>query len=599
MISSGLFVLPGIAFAIAGPSMLLGYLIASVLMLPALLSKAELSTAMPKSGGNYFFMARSLGPLMGTVAGLLDWFSVAMKTAFALVGIGGLLLFFLPQYGIWGIKLTAAVACLLFALLNLFSVKGSGTFQIVLVFFLIAILALVVGTGFATVQVERFSPFLAGGWDSVFSVAGMVFVSFGGLTKVTAVAEEVKNPSRNIPLSMLLAFFIISALYLLTVYITIGNVPAHELSGSLTPVAIASKYAIGSAGAILVSVAAFLAFATTGNAGIMAASRSPMAMSRDGLLPSWFSRTHKRFRTPLNAIVATSLFIGFTVLFISIEVLVKTASTIMILMFALVNLSVIVMRTSQIEGYRPTFRAPFFPYLQILAILLYSFLIWEMGVVPVLITGGFILFALIWYLIYVQRRINNESAIVYLVKRITSHHLERAHIENELRAIALERDSVEFDRFDNLVKGGIILDIHEATDAKALFALVSQHLSSRLEESPEELLELFLERERVSSTVMTPGLAIPHIIVSGSDRFEVVLVRAKSGVMFSELHPKVHTMFVLAGSHDERNFHLRALMSIAHIVQEAEFEQRWESARNQEQLRDVILLSGRTRGTQS
>ncbi|MBU1239112.1 amino acid permease, partial [Myxococcota bacterium] len=117
MISSGLFVLPGIAFAVAGPAMLLSFLIASALMLPALLSKAELATAMPKSGGNYFFVERSLGPLMGTIAGLMDWFSVALKTAFAMVGIGGIFLLFFPQYGITGLKIVAVSATLLFMLL--------------------------------------------------------------------------------------------------------------------------------------------------------------------------------------------------------------------------------------------------------------------------------------------------------------------------------------------------------------------------------------------------------------------------------------------------------------------------------------------------
>ena len=118
MISSGLFVLPGIAFALVGPAMLLSYLIASILMLPVLLSKVELVTAMPKSGGNYFFVERSLGPLFGTIAGLMDWFSLALKTAFAMVGIGGIFLLFFPQYGLTGFKIVAVSVTLFFMFLN-------------------------------------------------------------------------------------------------------------------------------------------------------------------------------------------------------------------------------------------------------------------------------------------------------------------------------------------------------------------------------------------------------------------------------------------------------------------------------------------------
>jgi APA family basic amino acid/polyamine antiporter len=464
-----------------------------------------------------------------------------------------------------------------------------------LVVSLIIILLVVITLGFPAVDVNRFKPFTPKGWTGVFAVAGMVFVSYGGLTKVTAVAGEVKNPSRNIPLSMFLAFGIISTLYLLIIYVTIGNVPGNELSNSLTPITLGAKYSMGFVGKIVVTIGAFLAFASTGNAGIMAASRSPMAMSRDGLIPRWFSKTSKKFDTPYLAILFTSLFITMTVSFLSLEVLVKTASAMMILMFALVNLAAIIMRTSLIESYRPVFKTPLFPVLQVAAIILYGFLIFEMGTAPLLFTGGFIVFALLWYLFYVQKRIDNESALVYLVERITSHHLERAHIENELRSISLERDSVEFDRFDKLIEEAIILDLKESVNARKLFRKFAEKLAERLDEDKEKIFNLFMEREKESSTVMSPGLAVPHIIVEGKNRFEIVMVRSKEGVMFSELHPKVHTMFALVGSPDERNFHLRALMNIAHIVQEENFQKRWHEAQNKEQLRDVVLLSSRER----
>ena len=86
MISSGLFVLPGIAYAVAGPAIIVSYALAGLLMVPTMLAKAELATAMPKSGGSYFFVERSLGPLVGTFAGLAIWFSIALKASFAVIG---------------------------------------------------------------------------------------------------------------------------------------------------------------------------------------------------------------------------------------------------------------------------------------------------------------------------------------------------------------------------------------------------------------------------------------------------------------------------------------------------------------------------------
>jgi len=90
MISSGLFVLPGIAYRHAGPGVILAYILAALAMLPAVLAKSELSTAMPKSGGSYFYIERSLGGLAGTACGFSQWASVSLKSAFALIGIGAL-----------------------------------------------------------------------------------------------------------------------------------------------------------------------------------------------------------------------------------------------------------------------------------------------------------------------------------------------------------------------------------------------------------------------------------------------------------------------------------------------------------------------------
>ena len=142
-------------------------------------------------------------------------------------------------------------------------------------------------------------------------------------------------------------------------------------------------------GGIIISLAALMAFATTGNAGILAASRTPMAMSRDGLLPGVISKTSKKLKTPHVAILITGILMLVIILSISVEALVKTASTIMILMFILMNASVVIMKYSGMQSYRPRFKAPLNPYLPVTAIAIYIFLIVEMGLVPIAITGGF------------------------------------------------------------------------------------------------------------------------------------------------------------------------------------------------------------------
>lgn len=595
MISSGLFVLPGIAFDNAGPGVILSYGLAAVLVFPVMFSQAELATAMPRSGGTYFYIERSMGPLVGTFAGLANWLAITLKSTFALVGIGALVNLVLPQSGPMTLKITAIACCLFFSGINMVGTRSSGRLQTTLVMFLLCIIGLYVLFGFNSMEPARFSPFMPAGWQAVIAVAGMVFVSYGGLTKVASVSEEVRNPARNLPLGMFLAFGIVSALYVLVVFVTVGVLERDELRESLAPITLGAKTAMGLWGAKLIGIAALLAFATTANSGILAASRSPMAMSRDGLLPGFLAQTNKRFGTPHRSILMTTLLSILVIALLSVEALVKTASAMMLIVFMLVSVSVIIMRQSGIQNYRPTFRCPLYPWMQIFSIVCYIFLIAEMGTIPLLITGGFALMAAMWYIFYIRLRIERESAIVYLVRNIIASEFYRSNLEDELKTITLERDEVTEDRFDRLIRDCVVLDIKERISATDFLKKVSEALGKRIGQDPDMLYELFIAREKEATTVIRPGLAIPHIIVPGEGVFQAVLVRCKPGIVLSEIQKPVTTAFVLAGTRDERNFHLRALMHIAHIVEEPGFEARWNQARDSEQLRDAVLLSQRSR----
>ncbi|MFC1502140.1 amino acid permease [bacterium] len=595
MISSGLFVLPGLAYAKAGPAMVLSYLMAGIFIIPSMMAKAELSTAMPRAGGTYFFIERSLGPVVGTFGGFANWFSLSFKSAFALVGIGAFALLIKPDLTPWQIKIIAVAACLLFTVFNLISVRMSGNLQIALVFSLIVILLFYIGRGFIATHPDRYVPFMPNGLGSVFSTAGLVFVSFGGLTKVTSMAEEVKNPVRNIPLGMFLSFGVVTLLYILAVGVTIGIVDGSILSGSPVPLSMGAKQILGYGGVVVLTIAAIAAFITTANAGIMASSRTPMAMSRDHLLPKLFSRVNRRFKTPTLSILLTSGFMIVVILLLSMEDLVKTASTLKILLFLLVNISVIIMRESKIQNYRPKYRVPLYPWLPIGAMITYVFLLIEMGIVPLVISFGFFIVGWIGYWVYSRFRVHRKSALMHIVERISARELHSKTLEKELREIVIERDEIIEDRFDALIRKCEILDLPEPESMESIFKNIARILAGRLKVDESFLFHGFVEREKESSTVIRPGLAIPHVIVPEKNRFDILLVRCKKGLNLACSPDKVHTMFVLVGSVDERNYHLRALMAIAQIAQEANFEKKWMAARTNEELRDVILLSNRKR----
>jgi len=456
MISSGLFILPGLAFAKAGPGMILSYLLASILVLPAMLSKAELATAMPKSGGTYFFIDRTFGPAFGTLGGIANWFSISLKSAFALIGIGEFARLLDPNIIEIHVKMIAIGCCVLFVLINIRSVGHAGKAQIAMVLGLMIVLIAYAIAGIPHVEMANFSPLVPNGMVSIIGTAGFVFISYGGLTKIASVAEEVENPGRNIPLGMILSLVVVSTLYALVLFVTTGILDADILSQSLTPLSDGANIIFGMPGVIALSAAAMLAFITTANAGIMSSSRIPMAMSQDGLLPPAFSRVGSRFRFTAGFMIAA-------ILLLNLENLVKLASTLMILLFIFVNISVIVMRESKVPNYKPRFKTPFYPWTQVVGVVSSLFILVEMGIGPLFIAMLFLTGSFVWYWLYARPRVERDSALISLIQRIASRALPVKGLSSELREIIRERDEATDDRFDRLVRQCTILDIPERT----------------------------------------------------------------------------------------------------------------------------------------
>lgn len=593
MISSGLFILPGLAFAKAGPAVILSYIIAGIFCLPTLLSMAELTTAMPKAGGDYFYIMRGFGPLFGTVAGFSTWFSLSLKGAFALIGMGA----YLSIITDIPLNIIALVCCLFFIGLNLIGVKEAGRFQVLLVLGLIATLLSYVLLGSKAINPSNFSPFFSKGLGSLLATASFVFISYGGLTKVAALAEETKNPGRNLPLGMILSLVVTSILYALVISVTIGVLNPEHLKGSLTPISDGAGIFGGDILKIIISIGAFLAFISTANSGIMTASRYPLGMSRDRLLSTVFQRISSKFKTPYIAILFTGSFMVIAILFLRLELLVKVASSILILLYIFANLTLILFRESKITSYRPKFYAPFYPYLQILGILAGGFLLIEMGTFIVGLTTIFLLSGIIWYKLYAKKRVSQDAALIYVLERLVARDkdLTSDNLLTELKDIVIERDELIKDKFHTLIEESEVLDIEEPIKMEDFFRHISDILGKELNLDPQELFKKFVEREKKSSTVIRKGLAIPHIAVESANIFKTLLVRAKGGIIFPN-DEIVHIIFVLVGSSDKRILHLKILAAIAQTVQSPEFDKNWLEATGKEELKNLILLAERPRG---
>lgn len=590
MISSGIFILPGLAFARTGPAVIISYFLAGILALIGIFSIIELSTAMPKAGGDYYFINRSLGPFIGTISGFLSWFALSMKSAFAIFGISEII-FIVTGFPVF---ISSILVCIFFVVLNSIGVKEASKFQVSLVSGLLILMILYIIFGFSKMNMSHFYPFAPEGINPIFATAGFIFISFGGLLNVASISEEVKNSKKNIPLGMIVSVITVTIIYALILIVTTGILPAESFSGSLTPIADAARNIVGTPGFIIISIAALLAFITTANAGIMSASRYPLALSRDNLLPNAISKVNKRFKTPILSISITGLFIVLA-LQLPLEMLVKAASVVILTAYVLTNLSVIILRESKLKNYKPSFKAPLYPWLQIFGIIIFSFFIIDLGLEAIEISIAFLLISMSFYLFYGKKKYAGEYALLHLLKRITDNRLTDHILESEFRDILCDRDNIEPDKFDNLVKTAIILDLEGPLEMDQLFQVISENISDEIKIDKDEIFTLLKTRQEDCNTAISPFIAIPHIIIDGSDHFFLMLVRCKEGVKFTSKEDSVKAVFTFVGTKENRAFHLNTLASIATLVQHKDFEEKWLNAENTHYLRDMVLLSERMR----
>lgn len=590
MIGSGLFILPGLAHARAGTGVILSYLFAGLLAATATLSLAELATAMPKAGSDYFFITRGFGAGTGSVAGILSWFALSLKSAFAIVGMATFIKLFLDM----PVLLSGAVLTVFFVLLNILGVRQAARFQTALVFGMIILLLLYAAAGIPKMNTEFLIPIAPYGATGIFSTAGFVFVSYGGLLKIASVAEEVDSPGKCLPLGLALALVCVTLLYALTIFITGGVLENEVFNDSRTPLSDGGRAIAGSAGFIAMSICAILAFISTANAGILASSRYLLALARDNLLPEALGRISPKTQTPIIAIAITGGLILLSLL-LELSLLVKAASCVLILSYILCCLAVVVLRESGLQNYRPLFTAPGYPWLQIAGIFGLVFVLFELAIEAFLISAVLILFAFLIFWFYGRKQMHQESALLHLVTRLTDQELTEGELEEELKEIIRERDDIQQDQFDRLVENAPVLDYEEAITKEQLFEDAAEKLAPLLNMKGTDLAANLEKREEENSTVLNPFLAVSHVITKGSDQFELLIARAKEGVHFSDEAPAVQAAFVLVGSVDQRNAHLRALFAIARITQAEEFEAAWLEAKDHQILRDLILLSDRRR----
>lgn len=413
MIGSGIFVLPGIGFQITGPGLGLAFLTSALCILPAAMSKAELATAMPTSGGTYVYLERTFGPLAGTVGGLGLFLSILLKASFSLVGIGA----YFTLLSSFPLIPTMLSFLAIIILLNILGVGKVSNFLTVILFFTVIGLITLCIYSIPAWQLSNFNPIITNGMPGFFSATALVFVSFAGVTKIAAIAEEVKDPEKNLPRGILISLLLVTLIYFSLSTVLAAVFPASEIAGSKTPI-YQLAYRLGGPllGGIF-AVIATLTLANTANAGVLAGSRFPFAMSRDKLLPSFIGKLHPKFITPITSILISGLIICMALLTFDVTKIAKLASAFMILGYIAVNLSVIVLRELRTNWYRPRYKSPLYPLLQIFGIFSGAVLLGSMGQLALMAILSIAIPGVILYLFYSRKQVTRRGVLGIRGKR--------------------------------------------------------------------------------------------------------------------------------------------------------------------------------------
>jgi hypothetical protein len=374
--------------------------------------------------------------------------------------------------------------------------------------------------------------------------------------------------------------------------VTVGLL-GTDLGTTETPISLGGETILGSIGLgtigiAVMSIAGILAFVSTGNAGILAASRSPTAMGKDQLLPGIFNRV-SRWGTPWFAIIITSSFIIVLIAFTDVKQLASYASTLKLILFILANLALVFMRESNIMHYRPKYKAPFYPWAQVIGIAGYALLIVMLGWEKIIMGLAFVGLGIGWYFIYAYGRIKREYAFLHVAERVMGEEQTDYLLDEELREILISRDRIHKSRFFEKIGDSLILDLNYLPPPHELSKKLAYAFSDRLNINEKVILKEFTKEDRSAHMMMMPNFVILSYQVEGRDIYDIAMIRTKRGAIFSEEIPPVHTAFVVLFSKDERDFYLNSLMWIMKSCETPDFLDRWKGSPDTKGLRNLML----------
>ncbi|MDZ4822752.1 MAG: APC family permease [Flavobacteriales bacterium] len=369
ILGAGIYTLIGKVAGVSGNFIWLSFLIASLTALCTAFSYAELSAAFPKAGGEYEYAKKAFGKKTGILLGLIISLNGIISGATVAIGFAGYL------SGLMGVGVligALGIVALIF-IVNISGIRQSSVMNIVFTLIEAGGLVFVIVAALPSIGEVDYLAMPAGGYNSILAASALAFFAYIGFEDIVKLAEETKNPEKNIPRALFISGAIVVVIYMLVAVCVVSVIPYEELGKSKSPLADVMGTTYGKTGILIISVIALFATANTILSNMLGSSRVLLQMSKETKAMKLFSFVSPKRNTPVAALILILVIMcGFTFIG-NIETIARIATAFIFVTFIVVNLSVIILRIRKKDLKRP-YRIPFsiknIPVVSVLGILM-------------------------------------------------------------------------------------------------------------------------------------------------------------------------------------------------------------------------------------
>ncbi len=417
IIGTGIFVVIGEGAGIAGPAVILSFVLAAVACVFSALSYAELASSIPVAGSAYTYTYATLGEVVAWIIGWDLILEYGVSVAAIAVGWGGNLNAFLDAAfgyqlpdaiakspedgGVFNLPAVLVILAITFLLVR--GVTESARVNLVMVVVKLAVLIFFIVVAFFNFGTGNFQPFAPSGVDGVTAAAAIIFFAYIGFDAVSTGSEEAKNPARDLPLAIIGSLVICTIFYVLTATGAVGIASPEQLEGSDAPLAAALDQGAGITWAAgLLAFGAVVAISSVVLVIMYGQTRIFFAMCRDGLLPQRLAKVNQRYGTPARLTIGLGVLIAILAALVPLSEIVKLVNIGTLFAFVLVNIGVIVLRRTRPDMPRP-YRVPWSPVLPILGIVFAVYLMTDLPLDTWIRFGVWLLLGLLIYFLYGYR----------------------------------------------------------------------------------------------------------------------------------------------------------------------------------------------------